>query len=153
MLLTLNQKTIIMLFLLICYHIKLQACWCSNIEEYSAGGERKVGGMRRESCQRDLQIFDSTEKKSRRLRWGCLRRRYWVVRIHWVVWVVKVHWVVYSSTDGPNRRGESGTWCLDCQHASTFYEVFLHFPNKYLELMFHKPFSFKHRLFQLDFDL
>ena len=64
MLLTLNQKTIIMIFLLTCYHIKLQDCWCSNIEEYSAGGERKVGGMRRESCQRDLQIFDSTGKKA-----------------------------------------------------------------------------------------
>ena len=31
---------------------------------YSAGGERKVGAMRRESCQRDLQIFDSTGKKA-----------------------------------------------------------------------------------------
>ena len=34
-----------------------------------------------------------------------------------------------GSTDRPKRGWESLTWCLDCQHTSTFCEVFSHFPN------------------------
>ena len=34
-----------------------------------------------------------------------------------------------GSTDGPKRKEESRTWCLDCQHTSAFCKVFTHFPN------------------------
>ena len=80
----------------------------------------KGGRMSRESSQRDLQIFDGTVKKQEA-----------AMGMFWAKKLGSLGSTEYDTqgTDGPQRRGESRTWCLDCQHASTFSKVLPHFPN------------------------
>ena len=82
-------------------------------KNYGASGARKVARIRRESSQRDLQIFGSTVKKQEatmEMFWARILRSFGSTD-------------TLGSTDGPKLRGESRTWCLDCPHSFKSFHI------------------------------